>query len=253
MVRAAGAREVHLRISSPPTTGPCHYGIDTPRRSELIASRQSIEDIRAYIAADSLGYMSHEGLLQAVSDPEGSRHCTACFSGRYPVAVSQADDAARPLRQGKHQPRRATPPYRRPRHVGPPSRDKTVLGGPSPMPLAASRAGLRRPRPSPPPGPTSIPRATWPGLEAFVKPGRRPPPASGTTTTRPARGTRLGAGSGRRPRHAWPAGRLARSGSAPSLSGAPASIQGPLRPRRRRGGGGGRPGVAAARRPDGGG
>jgi amidophosphoribosyltransferase len=92
MVRAAGAREVHLRISSPPTTGPCHYGIDTPRRSELIASRQSIEDIRAFIAADSLGYMSHEGLLQAVSDPEGSRHCTACFSGRYPVAVSQADD-----------------------------------------------------------------------------------------------------------------------------------------------------------------
>jgi amidophosphoribosyltransferase len=92
MVRAAGAREVHMRISSPPTTGPCHYGIDTPRRSELIASRQSVEEIRAFIAADSLAYLSHEGLLEAVGDPAGRRHCTACFSGRYPVAVSQTDD-----------------------------------------------------------------------------------------------------------------------------------------------------------------
>jgi amidophosphoribosyltransferase len=92
MVRAAGAREVHLRISSPPTTGPCHYGIDTPRRSELIASRLSVEEIRAFIAADSLAYMSHEGLLRAVSDAEGRRHCTACFSGRYPVAVNDKED-----------------------------------------------------------------------------------------------------------------------------------------------------------------
>jgi amidophosphoribosyltransferase len=92
MVRAAGAREVHLRISSPPTTGPCHYGIDTPRRSELIASHQSIESIRSFIAADSLAYMSHDGLLKAVSDPEGRRHCTACFSGRYPVAVNHTED-----------------------------------------------------------------------------------------------------------------------------------------------------------------
>ena len=92
MVRAAGAREVHLRISSPPTTGPCHYGIDTPRRSELIASRQSVEEIRTFIAADSLAYMSHDGLLRAVSDSEGKRHCTACFSGRYPVAVNHTED-----------------------------------------------------------------------------------------------------------------------------------------------------------------
>jgi amidophosphoribosyltransferase len=92
MVRAAGAREVHLRISSPPTTGPCHYGIDTPRRSELIASRQSVEDIRRFIAADSLAYMSHEGLLKAVGDAPGQRHCTACFSGRYPVAVNHTED-----------------------------------------------------------------------------------------------------------------------------------------------------------------
>jgi amidophosphoribosyltransferase len=92
MVRAAGAREIHMRISSPPTTGPCHYGIDTPRRSELIASHQSVEEIRRYIAADSLAYMSHDGLLKAVSDPEGKRHCTACFSGRYPVAVNHTED-----------------------------------------------------------------------------------------------------------------------------------------------------------------
>ncbi len=92
MVRAAGAREIHLRISSPPTTGPCHYGIDTPRRGELIASHKSVEEIREYVAADSLAYMSHEGLLKAVSDPEGKRHCTACFSGRYPVAVNHTED-----------------------------------------------------------------------------------------------------------------------------------------------------------------
>jgi len=93
MVRAAGAREVHVRISSPPTTGPCYYGIDTPLRSELIASRQSIEEIREYIAADSLAYLSHQGLLTAVGDEPGKRHCTACFSGRYPVAVSEPDES----------------------------------------------------------------------------------------------------------------------------------------------------------------
>ena len=92
MVREAGAREVHLRISSPPTTGPCYYGIDTPLKSELIASRLSVDEIAKYIGADSLGYLSHEGLLRAVDDVEGRRHCTACFSGRYPVAVTQAED-----------------------------------------------------------------------------------------------------------------------------------------------------------------
>lgn len=92
MVRAAGASEVHLRISSPPTTGPCYYGIDTPSRNELIAARQSVEEIRAWIEADSLGYISHQGLLESVGDPQGTRHCTACFSGRYPVAVTGAED-----------------------------------------------------------------------------------------------------------------------------------------------------------------
>jgi amidophosphoribosyltransferase len=92
MVREAGAAEVHMRISSPPTTGPCYYGIDTPTRAELIASSHSIEEIRERIGADSLGYLSEEGLLAAVDDAAGQRHCTACFSGRYPVAVSQSED-----------------------------------------------------------------------------------------------------------------------------------------------------------------
>jgi amidophosphoribosyltransferase len=81
-----------MRISSPPTTGPCYYGIDTPLKSELIAARNSVEEIRAYVGADSLAYLSQEGLLKAVEDVAGQRHCTACFSGRYPVAVSQPED-----------------------------------------------------------------------------------------------------------------------------------------------------------------
>ncbi len=93
MVREAGAREVHVRISSPPTTGPCYYGIDTPLKSELIASSHSVEEIRRFIEADSLAYLSHEGLLEAVGDKTGRRHCTACFSGRYPVAVTVPDAA----------------------------------------------------------------------------------------------------------------------------------------------------------------
>jgi len=97
MVREAGAREIHVRISSPPTTGPCYYGIDTPTKGELIASSHSVDEIRRRIGADTLAYLSHEGLLQAVNDPEGRRHCTACFSGRYPVAVSQTEDWQLPL------------------------------------------------------------------------------------------------------------------------------------------------------------
>ena len=92
MVRAAGATEVHVRVSSPPTVGPCYYGIDTPLKSELIASSHSVDEICRYIGADSLRYLSQEGLLAAVGDPSGTRHCSACFSGRYPVAVPQPDD-----------------------------------------------------------------------------------------------------------------------------------------------------------------
>jgi amidophosphoribosyltransferase len=92
MVREAGAREVHVRISSPPTTGPCYYGIDTPLKSELIAANEPVDEIRRHIEADTLAYLSHEGLLAAVGDPDGARHCTACFSGRYPVSVSTSED-----------------------------------------------------------------------------------------------------------------------------------------------------------------
>jgi amidophosphoribosyltransferase len=88
MVREAGASEVHVRISCPPTKSPCYYGIDTPLKSELIAARHSVEEICRYIEADSLAYLTHEGLLEAVDDPDQRRHCTACFSNRYPVAVS---------------------------------------------------------------------------------------------------------------------------------------------------------------------
>ncbi len=93
MVREAGAREVHMRISSPPTINPCYYGIDTPLKSELIASSHSVDEICRFVEADTLGYLSHQGLLQAVDDGAGRRHCTACFSGRYPVAVSMLDDS----------------------------------------------------------------------------------------------------------------------------------------------------------------
>jgi amidophosphoribosyltransferase len=90
MIRAAGAREIHLRISSPPTVCPCHYGIDTPRREELIASSNSAEQIREFIGADSIGYLSLEGLYAALSktpSPEGNGGlCDACFSGKYPIA-----------------------------------------------------------------------------------------------------------------------------------------------------------------------
>jgi len=105
MVRNAGASEVHLRISSPPTTGPCYYGIDTPLKTELIAADHDREQIRDFVGADSLGYLSHEGLLAAVDDASGARHCTACFSGRYPVAVPQVDDWQLKLMFEARQPR----------------------------------------------------------------------------------------------------------------------------------------------------
>ena len=84
MLRDAGAKEVHMRISSPPTISPCYYGIDTPTRTELIASNNSVEDIRRFIEADTLGYLTQEGLYAFLN---GEKHgfCDACFSGDYPV------------------------------------------------------------------------------------------------------------------------------------------------------------------------
>jgi amidophosphoribosyltransferase len=91
MIRGAGAREVHLRLASPPITGPCHYGIDTPTRGELIAATHSVEEIRAYLGVDTLGYLGLEGMLRAA----GPRNawCHACFSGAYPTP--EPDDFAR--------------------------------------------------------------------------------------------------------------------------------------------------------------
>lgn len=85
MLQSAGAREVHLRISSPPTSWPCFYGIDTPSRQELIAASHSTEEIARYVTADSLGYLSMEGLTAAAGDATGESFCTACFSGKYPT------------------------------------------------------------------------------------------------------------------------------------------------------------------------
>ena len=89
MIRGAGAREVHLRLASPPITGPCHYGIDTPTRAELIGASHSVEEIRQYLGVDSLGYLSLDGMLRAAGQmPEGpARFCHACFSGDYPTPV----------------------------------------------------------------------------------------------------------------------------------------------------------------------
>jgi len=86
MLRQAGAREIHLRISSPPTTNPCYYGIDTPDKHELIASKHSIEEIAEYIGVDSLAYLSTEGLYRAVESTQG-KYCDACFSGNYPAGT----------------------------------------------------------------------------------------------------------------------------------------------------------------------
>jgi amidophosphoribosyltransferase len=84
MVRNAGAKSVHVLISSPPTSYPCFYGIDTPNRKELISSSHSLEEIRRYITADSLGYLSREGLISATGLPDAD-FCTACFTGDYPI------------------------------------------------------------------------------------------------------------------------------------------------------------------------
>jgi amidophosphoribosyltransferase len=90
MIREAGAKEVHVRISSPPTMNSCHYGIDTPTRGELIAANQSTEEIRRFIDADSLGYLSVEGMLEAFGRPQQAT-CTACFTGIYPVEIEEEE------------------------------------------------------------------------------------------------------------------------------------------------------------------
>ena len=87
MIRNAGASEVHMRVSCPPIVSPCFYGVDTPRKEELIAAANTIEEIRRFIGADSLGYLSIEGLKKACHDGEKTTYCTACYTGRYPTTL----------------------------------------------------------------------------------------------------------------------------------------------------------------------
>ncbi|MBI5280724.1 MAG: amidophosphoribosyltransferase, partial [Candidatus Solibacter usitatus] len=91
MVRNAGAREVHVRISCPPTMSPCFYGVDTPTKRELIAANQSIDEIREFIGCDTLAYLSLENLGQAVAD-EGDQYCYACYTGRYPTELVNIEE-----------------------------------------------------------------------------------------------------------------------------------------------------------------
>ena len=92
MVRSAGAKEVHMRISCPPTISPCFYGVDTPRRSELIAATHTLEEIRKYLDADSVAYLSLDGLTGAVEGGK-AKYCTSCYTGVYPIEFPKDQDA----------------------------------------------------------------------------------------------------------------------------------------------------------------
>ena len=92
LVKAAGAREVHVRISCPPTVSPCFYGVDTPSRQDLIGATHTLDEIRDYVEADSLAYLSLNGLRQAVGDRQNA-YCTSCYTGVYPVSFPQNEQA----------------------------------------------------------------------------------------------------------------------------------------------------------------
>jgi amidophosphoribosyltransferase len=101
MVRQAGAREVHVRISCPPTVSPCFYGVDTPTRSELIASNHDVEGIRRFIEADSVGYLSLASLRRAVDDGQRHEYCYACYTGDYPTDLVNIEELIA-ARQKRH-------------------------------------------------------------------------------------------------------------------------------------------------------
>src|SRR5215831_3991671 len=92
MVRDAGAKEVHMRISCPPTISPCYYGVDTPSKSQLIAANKSVDEIREYIGADSLAYLSLEGLRKAAGESDKLTYCTACYTGKYPTRLVDVEE-----------------------------------------------------------------------------------------------------------------------------------------------------------------
>src|SRR5580700_4620986 len=94
MVRDAGAKEVHMRISCPPTISPCYYGVDTPSKNQLIAANKSVDEIREYIGADSLAYLSLEGLRKAAGEDDVKVYCTGCYTGKYPTNVVDIDEIA---------------------------------------------------------------------------------------------------------------------------------------------------------------
>jgi amidophosphoribosyltransferase len=95
MMRQAGAREVHLRISCPPTVSPCFYGVDTPTKRELIAANNNVEGIRRFVEADTLGYLSLASLREAVGDSEKHEYCYACYTGNYPTELVNIEQLMR--------------------------------------------------------------------------------------------------------------------------------------------------------------
>ncbi len=101
MLRSAGAREVHFRISCPPTVSPCFYGVDTPSKKQLIAANKSVEEIRQFIGSDTLAYLSLEGMKLACGEGENTSYCTACYTGKYPtqwIDVEEIQPANTPVR-----------------------------------------------------------------------------------------------------------------------------------------------------------
>jgi amidophosphoribosyltransferase len=92
MIRSAGAKEVHMRISCPPTISPCYYGVDTPSKDQLIAANKSIDEIRQYIRADSLAYLSLDGLKKACGDGQKTSYCAACYTGKYPTKIVDVEE-----------------------------------------------------------------------------------------------------------------------------------------------------------------
>jgi amidophosphoribosyltransferase len=92
MIRNAGAKEVHMRISCPPTISPCYYGVDTPSKNQLIAANRSLEEICQYIGADSLAYLSLEGVKKACGEGEKVSYCSACYTGKYPTSIVDVEE-----------------------------------------------------------------------------------------------------------------------------------------------------------------
>jgi amidophosphoribosyltransferase len=103
MMREAGAAEVHMRIASPPTKHSCFYGVDTPERTKLLAAKMDLAAMTEFIHADSLAFLSIDGLYKALGEARRAdirpSHCDACFTGDYPTTLTDQDDVAAPIDQ----------------------------------------------------------------------------------------------------------------------------------------------------------